>query len=102
MTARARRPRPPIAVAPLAISTENSLQLGGLQPRKFRDALARCPEIPRSRIGHTLLVTAEAFGELLDRLRVTDGGEVDAHQGEEDDQPKSIDDVLRMLGKERV
>ena len=96
-------PRPPIAVAPLAISTETCLQLGGLQPRKFRDALARFPQIPRSRDGHTLLVTASAFAELLDLLRVSDGEEVGADQAEEDDdQPKSIDDVLRRIGRERV
>ena len=96
-----RRPRPPIAVAPLAISTETCLQLGGITGRKMRDALARFPDVPRSRMGHTLLVTPEAFAELLERTRVTEGDV--ANQGEdEDDQPRSVDDLLRKLGKERV
>jgi hypothetical protein len=48
-------------------------------------------------------VTASAFAELLDLLRVSDGEEVGADQAEEDDdQPKSIDDVLRRIGRERV
>jgi hypothetical protein len=97
-----RRPRPPIAVAPLAISTETCLQLGGITDRKMRDALARYPEIARSRIGHTLLVTPEAFAELLERTRVTEGDVAGVDQVEDDDQPTSVDDVLRRIGKERV
>lgn len=98
-----RRPRPPIAVAPLAISTETCLQLGGITDRKMRDALSRFPDVPRSRIGHTILVTPEAFAELLERTRVTEGDANElADQSEDDDQPKSVDDVLRKLGKERA
>lgn len=98
-----RRPRPPIAVAPLAISTETCLALGGITDRKMRDALARYPNVPRSRIGHTLLVTPEAFAELLELTRVAEGDVAGADQVEDDDdQPSSVDDVLRKLGKERV
>jgi hypothetical protein len=69
----------------------------------MRDALARYPNVPRSRIGHTLLVTPEAFAELLELTRVAEGDVAGADQVEDDDdQPSSVDDVLRKLGKERV
>jgi hypothetical protein len=100
-----RRPRPPIAVAPMAVSTENVLAIAGLTPRKFREALAAYPDVERSRLGHTVLVTPQAFGELLERLRVTEGDDApdEQDQGEDDDdQPTSVDDVIRKLGKERI
>jgi hypothetical protein len=101
-----RRPRPPVAVAPMAISTENVLAIGGLTPRKFREALAAHPTVERSKFGHTLIVTPAAFAELLERLRVTEGDDAadgEQDQGEDDDdQPTSVDDVLAKLGKERI
>jgi hypothetical protein len=67
---RKLRTRSPVAVMPLAVSTETCLQLAGIVPRKFREALAAYPDIPRSQFGHTVVVAADAFTELLARLEV--------------------------------
>jgi hypothetical protein len=102
---RTVRPRTPIAVAPTAISTENCLSVAGVMPWKFREALDEHPDIPRSRIGHTVIVAASDFLSLLERLRVDavpDENHVEpAHQGDEDEgQPRSVDDVLAKIGRE--
>jgi hypothetical protein len=68
----------------------------------MRELLAAHPDVPRSRIGHTLIVTADDFYRLLELTRVVDG-ETDAPEVDrDDDQPRSVDDVLRRIGKERV
>jgi hypothetical protein len=102
-TPRRMRTRPSVAVAPLAISTENCLAVGGITPRKLREALAAHPDIPRSRLGHTLLVEPAHFHELLERLRVGDDEAegLDDHD-EDDDAPRTVDDVLARVGLERV
>jgi len=98
---RALRPRPAVTVAPLAISTETCLQLGGLTDRKLRDLLVRYPDVPRSRVGHTLLLTPEAFAELLRRTRVAaDGESIDVTSDDDSDQPETVGAVLAALGKE--
>ena len=97
---RSLKPRAPIAVSPVCITTENSLQVAGLPPRKLREALAMHPEIPRSRLGQTLLVSAEAFGQLLERLRVG-GAEAPVTTGEDDAEP-TADELLARLGRRRT
>jgi hypothetical protein len=98
---RELRPRTPIVVAPLAISTENCIAVGGLVPHKFRAAADRFPDIPRSRLGHTLLMQPEHFAELLERLRV-DAGAEHAVGDDDDAQPTTAAAVLRELGRELV
>jgi hypothetical protein len=88
------KPKPAIIVAALTVSTENCLSVAGLPPRKFRQALAAHPDIPRSRIGTTLIVTTEHFRELLARLASESSEE---HAGEEDG-----DDILARAGLTRV
>jgi hypothetical protein len=100
---RAIRPRPVVVVAPLAVSTETCLQLGGIMPHKLRALLTAHPDIPRSQVGHTLIVEPEHFRELLARLRVEaddDAADVDDEPG--DDVPTTPEAVMRRLGRERV
>ncbi len=97
---RALRPRQPIAVFPLAIGTENCLNVGGITPRKLREALAAHPDVPRSRLGHTLIVEPQHFLLLLEKLRVA--GDDTEDTKESDGQPETVDGVLSALGKERV
>jgi hypothetical protein len=97
--ARAIKPRPAIAVAPVAISDLNCEAVGGLKPWKFRALLATHTDIPRSRDGHTLIVLVAHFYELLDRLRV-DANAAEPVDVPDDDQPMSIDDVLARVGRE--
>jgi hypothetical protein len=101
---RSFSPRPPIAVAPLAISTENCLLIGGIVSRKLRELLAQHPDVPRSRAGHTIIVEASHFYALLERVRVPEreSEQREARDDENDDQPTSVDDVLARLGKERI
>jgi hypothetical protein len=103
MPTRNLRPRPAVAVAPLAVSTENSLAVAGVPPRRLRELLAAHPEVPRARAGHLTIVTAEDFFALLERLRVVDESAGPASTDEGDGaQPETVDGVLRALGKERA
>jgi hypothetical protein len=97
---RALRPRQPVVVAPVAISTENCLAVAGLQPRKLRELLDEHKDIPRSRAGHTVLVAIEDFRQLLDRMRVGETGEDVASDERDEDEPRSVGDVLRRAGRE--
>lgn len=97
-TKRKLKPRPPVTAMPLMVSDLTSFELVGLTDRQFRDFLVAHPELPRTRIGHRVLVRADALLALLDRLAADSGGEVDL---EEIAQPESADEVLRRLGMRR-
>jgi hypothetical protein len=100
-------------VAPLAISTETCFQLAGVTPRKLRETLARHPDVPRPRIGKTVIVSAHDFQDLLERLvEVGDpprparsrrvGGEVNADRAPPTDGPEpdpTREEILARLGR---
>lgn len=75
-----------------------------ISARRWRSLLRANPDIPRSRIGHTEILTAEAMEMLLARLEVS---EVDDGSPREVTTPRardvqSQDEVLRALGLRAV
>jgi hypothetical protein len=99
---RAFKPRPALAVVPLAVSTETCFELAGIRPRKLREALAVHPDVPRSRLGHTTIVTAEAFATLLERLSVDDVGAPEASSDETADDEPTCAQLLSRVGRVRA
>jgi hypothetical protein len=107
---RQLRPRQPVAVAAAYVSQLTCLQLLGIDARRYLETV-----VPRCKgdvvpLGKLRLVPLDVA---VLRLRELAASDDDEHRGvaadasevdveAEDDQPTSVDAVLRRLGKERV
>ena len=93
MSQRRLRPRPPVTAAPISISDETSLDLVGLDARRFRELIG-AHKLPHTRLGHRVVVRAEVLADLLRRLESV---------AEVEDRPKlsTVDDVLALVGRRR-
>ena len=102
---RVLRPRPPIVVSPLAVTTDNCLAIAGLTPRKFRELLDANPQVRRVRVGHTLLVQSAHLSALLDvlELDVRDAADPEGNDdaGDETREP-TCDELLARIGRRRT
>lgn len=107
MTARALRPRQTasLAVAPVTVTDLTCAQVLGLEPRPYRELLAR-ERVPHAKIGRRVVARIEDVLEALDRLRIAQA-DASAHAGVRDeeeheaDEPSSVADVLARLGRGR-
>jgi hypothetical protein len=102
MTPRRLLPRPPVTAAPLVVSDLTCLDLVGLTADQYRALLRRHPEVPRATLGHRVLVRADVFLALLDRLasQTTHSGTL-ASDSDADDAPLTADAVLAAVGMRR-
>ena len=88
---------------PSFVSDETCFAVLGIVARKFRERIV--PECERvTRIGHTVVVELSEAERAMRELGATTEAEgTEQDQGEDDDdQPTSVDDVLRRIGKERI
>jgi hypothetical protein len=90
------KPRPTAAVMPLVTSTRVIAEWTGIPERRFREALARHPEVPRSALGRDVLLSPAAVEKLLAVLQVDAGDAAVSDLGEE---LATVDDVLRLVGR---
>jgi len=103
-TTRTKKPRAPLAVAPLYISQETAPALLGITGRKFLEQVVPRCQGQVTRLGQTAMVPADVVVACLARLAANDGDDdqPDAQSVADDDEPQGVDAVLRRLGKERV
>jgi hypothetical protein len=100
MTARLRKPRPPVTVRPSFVSQETAFAVLGLAPRKFLEVL-----VPRCRgdvvrVGRTVLLPLEVAEAALRSL--ADGTNSEAADDRDNDpEPASVDAVLASVGMQR-
>ncbi len=92
-------PRPPVVVAPLLVSQLNSLAVAGIDARRFLELVRDC-KLAHGRRGKLVFVSAEVLREAL---AGTTAAEKDATVDDVDDvtgdDPRSVDDVLRLIGR---
>lgn len=93
-----RRAAEPLAVRPTVWSTRTLAALWGCSERRLNEELARRPNIPRSRLGHVVLLDDRAVAALLDDLRVDSEA---PHADDGVDEVSSAAEVLRALGLRR-
>ena len=103
MARRNLRPRPLAPVTPLIVSTRTLAAWTEIPDRRWREALAEHPEVPRSCLGRDVLLGSDAVALLLDLLR-TDAGSEPADDADEagDDTPLTADGVLARLNLRRT
>lgn len=96
---RPLRPRPTdrIAVAPVAVSDRTCAALLGIEPRVFRELLAR-EGVPIVRVGRRVLARVEDVEAVLARLA---GQPSDVEADAAPAKPGGADGVLRLVGRER-
>jgi hypothetical protein len=100
---RTLRPRPSVVVRPSYISNETCFAIGSIVARKFVELIVpKCHEV--TRLGRTVMVPIDEFERVVRELGQVDvdAGEGESAEGPADDEPRSVDDVLRRIGKERV
>jgi hypothetical protein len=99
---RAMKPRPAMVVRPSFVSQENCFAVLGVTPRKYLELIVPgCDHA--SRLGKTVCVPLdEAEHAVLAMAVVGDETAKDDVERGDDDQPRSIDDVLRAVGRERA
>lgn len=107
-TSRPRRPRklqdrPPIVVAPTHVSQLTCRELLGIDARRFLE-FVRSRSIPAARVGKLVVAELADVRESLRDLRaeVSAVPETESHEsGTDDDQPETVDEVLRLIGERR-
>lgn len=68
---RAKEARARIApLVPVLVSLATLEATTGIPRRRWRDALARCPSIPRAKLGKDTLLTPEGVRELFEALTI--------------------------------
>jgi hypothetical protein len=100
-TPRKLKPRPLLSVRPSFVSQLTVFVIFGISPRKFLEAVVpRCARV--SRIGRTVLVAIDEAERVVRDLAADRAAEVEPeHTSNDDDhQPRSVNDVLRVIGKE--
>lgn len=95
--ARPERPRLHQAIVPFVVSTRTLAEWTLIPERRIRELLARHPEVPQSRAGHEILLSADAVQQLLDVLRVGASGAAPVDNSPPDDL-ESAADVLGLAG----
>ena len=88
-----------LAVAPLTCTDRTAPVVFGLEPRAFREFVAR-ERIAHARLGQRVIARVVDVLAALDRLRVTDGEEPIASALDDEEQPETAAAVLRALGME--
>lgn len=101
MNPRPLRPRATAAlvVAPVAVTDRTCAAVLGLEPRVFRELVARL-RIRHATIGRRVIASVADVLAALERAAVDDDAHLIEHDGaDEHDAPGSVDELLARLGR---
>lgn len=101
MAERRLRPRQPLALAAATVSQLTCLSLLGVDPRRYLDHLVPLCGDEIARLGRLRVVPMDVAVEALRRLAARGEGPAD-DEFEDTDEPRSVDDVLAQIGRERA
>ena len=90
-----------MVMRPSFVSNETSFAVLAIVPRKFLERVVpHCERV--TRIGKTVLVELEEAERVIRELGAIESGSESETEASPGREPKSIDDVLRAIGRERA
>ena len=98
---RPRTPRPSVVVRPSFVSQETAFTVLGLTPRKFLDVLVPRCRADVVRVGRTVLLPTEVAEVALRSLTGGRATTVPEREGDDDEQPATVDAILASVGMHR-
>jgi hypothetical protein len=98
---RAIRPRPPVTVGAAMVSQLTSLPLLGIDARRYLDHVVPLCGEAVVRLGKLRLVPVDVAVTVLQGLAAPQDAATEPDGPNDDEQPRSIDDVLARVGLER-
>jgi len=95
---RQLRPRTPIIVTPVSVTSDNCASVAGVEPRRFRD-LVRTARIPHARVGSLVIVDVDDWRAALATMTAAnDITDPDAEATDPTAAPTTAAGVLAALG----
>lgn len=99
---RQLRPRTPIIVTPVSVTSDNCASVAGVEPRRFRD-LVRIARIPHARLGTLVIVDIEEWrAALASMAAANDVADPDAPTPDPTAAPTTAAGVLAALGLQPI
>jgi len=106
---RATKPRPPVALRASFVSQENCFAVLGVDPRRYLERVVPLCRGHVIALGKLRLTPIDVAEEKLRDMAATPSADVSVPDGDEDQdddedegQPRSVNEVLRAVGRARA